>query len=234
MEKQIGGATGAIGDPSGRSTERNALAADTVKANSDSLGRQLQKLFQNMSDHVSRRGQTLPISSPPKILNNSDWFAPMGLLPFLGDLGRHFRVSVMLSRDSVKSRLSSTQGISFTEFSYQILQAFDFYHLYDKEGCAIQLGGSDQWGNMSAGLELIKKKREEKTLSLTSKEKNDAVQAAHPVGITLPLVTTASGDKFGKSAGNAVWLDEKLTSPLDFYQVKSSFLLVQLDSHNSL
>jgi tyrosyl-tRNA synthetase len=187
-----------------------------VSANSESLTQQLEKIIINMSDHVSRKGQDLPSVTLPKILNNSDWFAPMGLLSFLGDLGRHFRVSVMLSRDSVKSRLSSTQGISFTEFSYQILQAFDFYHLYTTQGCAIQLGGSDQWGNMSAGLEFIKKKRDETLQSATNKEKKDAV---HPVGITLPLVTTANGDKFGKSAGNAVWLDEKLTSPLDFYQV---------------
>ncbi|KAJ3045840.1 tyrosyl-tRNA synthetase [Rhizophlyctis rosea] len=140
------------------------------------------------------------------------WMEKMTFLDFIGDVGRLARVGTMLGRDSVKNRMDSPEGISFTEFTYQLLQAYDFWHLHEHHGCTVQLGGSDQWGNMVAGLDLIRRKLAH------SGNSEDAKQADPAIAITLPLVTTATGEKFGKSAGNAVWLDEGLVSPFDFYQ----------------
>lgn len=206
----VGNATGSIGDPSGRSTERVALDEHTLAKNINGIEAQLVRFFQRGTDYATRR---IPELDPTKlkqirILHNADWYKDMDILSFLGHVGRHARVGAMMARDSVKSRIQTTQGISFTEFSYQLLQAYDFWYLYHHHGCRIQLGGSDQWGNITAGTDLIHRM----PLSSNSNTKEEAF------GLTIPLLTTSSGEKFGKSAGNAIWLDETKTSPFDIYQ----------------
>ncbi|KAI8852024.1 tyrosine-tRNA ligase [Chytridium lagenaria] len=206
----IGGATGSIGDPSGRSTERNAMDEQIVMSNAESIKGQIDGVFGNANEYLRRRGKKEGMEGV-RILNNLEWFRGMSMLEFLGDLGRNARVSLMLAKDSVKSRLESEEGISFTEFSYQLLQAYDFYHLFRTESCAVQLGGSDQWGNITAGIDLIRKK--------TNAEKNKKAEGRDKAfGLTLPLLTTSTGEKFGKSAGNAVWLSKEKLSVFDFYQ----------------
>jgi tyrosyl-tRNA synthetase len=180
-----GGATGFIGDPGGRTTERALNDADTVHAWTERIRGQLGRLVD---------------LDTALLLNNYDWTAGVSALDFLRDVGKHFTVNYMLAKESVSSRLAG-EGISFTEFSYMLLQANDFRVLHDDHGCTLQIGGSDQWGNITAGIELVRKTRG---------------TAVH--GLTLPLVTSASGEKFGKSAGNAVWLDPERTSPYAFYQ----------------
>ncbi|KAJ3332414.1 tyrosyl-tRNA synthetase, partial [Kappamyces sp. JEL0680] len=188
----VGGATGAIGDPSGKSTDRVALDSRIVAANSQAIQTQLLSLFRNAAGYLERRKLHIDPSCV-QTLDNLDWVQGMGILEFLGTVGRRARVSAMLARDSVKGRMEG-EGISFAEFTYQLLQAYDFMYLNKHHDCAIQLGGSDQWGNIVAGLDLIKKSRAE-------------TDDADVFGLTIPLVTTASGEKFGKSEGNAVWLD---------------------------
>ncbi len=186
----VGGATGVIGDPSGRSTERTLMTLDTVVENTRSIGEQLRRI-------VSFEGPNAAI-----LVNNHDWIGPIRLLDWLRDVGKHFSVNMMLAKDSVKRRLESRDdGLSYTEFSYMLLQSYDFLHLFRTTGCRLQGGGSDQWGNITAGMELVRR-----------------VEGEAVFGITFPLVTTSSGEKFGKSAGNAVWLDPALTSPFAFYQ----------------
>ena len=199
----IGGATGGIGDPSGKSTERNLIDGAIVSSNSASLKDQLQKLNWNANNYAAARS-TNANKSTIDILDNRDWFKNMSILDFLRDTGRNFRLGNMLAKESVKCRLTSTSGMSFTEFSYQILQAYDFYYLYKNYGCNLQIGGSDQWGNILAGCDLISKKFPSTSVG----------------GLTLPLVTTSDGIKFGKSEGNAIWLDSEMTSVFDFYQVR--------------
>ncbi|MCL6446383.1 MAG: tyrosine--tRNA ligase, partial [Alicyclobacillus sp.] len=184
----VGGATGLIGDPSGRSTERTLNTLDTVQAWSDSIRRQLSRFL----DFDSK-------TNPAVIVNNYDWTHHMDVITFLRDVGKHFSVNYMLAKESVESRLE--RGISFTEFSYMMLQAFDFLNLYQQRGCVLQIGGSDQWGNITAGIELIRKTLNEEAF-----------------GLTVPLVTKADGTKFGKTASGAVWLDAEKTSPYQFYQ----------------
>jgi tyrosyl-tRNA synthetase len=179
----LGGATGRIGDPSGKSTERVLLDAETIERNIACIRRHFDKILDN-----------------PVLVNNDSWFAKYSFIDFLRDIGKHFRVNVMLTKDSVKSRLQSEEGISFTEFSYQLLQAYDFYHLY-KEGVILQGGGSDQWGNIVAGTELVRK-----LLGQTA------------YGITYPLLTRSDGKKFGKTEGGAIWLSADKTSPYELYQ----------------
>ncbi len=184
----VGGGTGMIGDPSGRSSERNLQDLDTIRANAEAIRRQLAKFL----DFEGPTGA--------KLVNNADWLMPLSLLDFLRDTGKHFSINYMLAKDSVKSRLEG--GISFTEFSYMLLQSFDFLELHKREGVTLQIGGSDQWGNITAGLELIRK--------TTGGE-------AH--ALTFPLITNADGTKFGKSTGGgSVWLDPARTSPYKFYQ----------------
>lgn len=207
----VGGATGSIGDPSGRQSERVPLAQDTLAINIAGIDNQIHRFFANGTSYAGRRGFS-QIEVKPKVLNNYDWFSKMTALDFLGDIGRFARVNTMLAKESVKSRIESIQGISFTEFSYQLLQAYDFYYLHKHHGCRIQLGGNDQWGNITAGIDMISRKQ--------SKEPTKTF------GITIPLLLTSSGEKFGKSAGNAVWLDESMTSVFDFYQ----FLMKTTDS----
>ena len=183
----IGGGTGTIGDPSGRTTERVLQTMEAVQHNVDSLSNQMKKLF----------GKDAEVT----MVNNYDWLSELSLLDFLRDYGKNFNVNTMLAKDIVASRLES--GISFTEFTYQILQSIDFLHLHKTYDVQLQIGGADQWGNITAGLDLIRK--------LEGPE-------AEAFGLTIPLMLKADGTKFGKTAGGAVWLDPKKTSPFEFYQ----------------
>lgn len=186
----IGGATGMIGDPSFKATERSLNSEETVKAWVSQLSQQINQV---MGSHLSR---------PLKIVNNADWTGKINVIEFLRDIGKHFSVNAMINRESVKQRLQRPeQGISFTEFSYALLQAYDFVHLNREFGCKLQIGGSDQWGNIVSGIDL------------TRRINNDNV-----FGLTLPLITKSDGVKFGKTEGGAVWLDEEKTSPYAFYQ----------------
>ncbi len=185
-----GGATGMVGDPSGKSAERNLLTAGQLAHNVAAIKGQLSRLLD-----FDRPG------NPARLVNNADWTAPYSYLDFLRDIGKYFSLNVMLAKDSVKSRMEGDSGISYTEFSYQLLQAFDFCHLRQTFNCELQIGGSDQWGNITAGTDLIRKK-----LGLNA------------WGWTFPLITKSDGTKFGKTEGGAVWLDPKKTSPYKFYQ----------------
>ncbi|DAZ94754.1 TPA: hypothetical protein N0F65_011570 [Lagenidium giganteum] len=186
----VGGATGMVGDPSGKSDERSLLSPETVEHNARQI---IHGLSPVLDFDCPRTGAI--------IVNNADWHAKMSAVDWLRDIGRHFRVNTMLTRESVKKRLDTDQGISFLEFSYQLFQAYDFLHLYRQHNCVAQLGGSDQWGNIASGCDLIRK--------ATGNE---------AYGITLSLLTTAAGEKYGKSAGNAIWLDAKKTQVFDFFQ----------------
>lgn len=186
----VGGGTGMIGDPSGKSQERVLLSRDDVDANVAGIRAQLEKFL----DFEAR-------SNPARIVNNVEWLGAIDLLSYLRDVGKHFTVNYMLQKESVARRLESEDGISYTEFSYLILQAYDYLQLLDRYGCSLQLGGSDQWGNITAGIELIRKLRGTKV---------------H--GLVWPLMTTSSGVKFGKTEAGAVWLDAQRTSPFHFYQ----------------
>ncbi|KAJ1960698.1 tyrosyl-tRNA synthetase [Dipsacomyces acuminosporus] len=218
----VGNATGMIGDPSGRSTERTALGQDTLAKNVAGIEAQLQRFFTRGTAYASRRipGLEASMLKDVKVLHNADWYRDMNILTFLGHIGRYARVGTMVARDSVKSRLQSAHGISFTEFSYQLLQAYDFWHLYHHHGCRVQIGGGDQWGNITAGTDLIHKmpfaQEHDTGIIASDQERNDSADDAF--GLTIPLLTTSSGEKFGKSAGNAIWLDETKTSPFDIYQ----------------
>ncbi len=184
----VGGGTGMIGDPSGRSSERTLQTLETIAENARAIQAQLAKFLDFEGPQAAQ------------LLNNADWLAPLSLLDFLRDTGKHFSINYMLAKDSVKSRLES--GLSFTEFSYMLLQAHDFLALYQREGVTLQIGGSDQWGNITAGLELIRR---------------TVGGDAH--ALTFPLITNADGSKFGKSTGGgSVWLDPARTSPYKFYQ----------------
>lgn len=184
-----GGGTGMIGDPSGKRTERTMLSLDTIKTNTAAIAKQLAKFL----DFDGPNGAT--------VLNNADWLAPLSFIEFLRDSGKYFRISDMLEKESVSARLESETGISFTEFCYMLLQAYDFAHLYEHRQCRVQVGGADQWGNITAGTDLIRK-------SLGGKA----------YGLTFPLLLTATGQKFGKSEAGAVWLDPEMTTPYAFYQ----------------
>ncbi|MNB90740.1 Tyrosine--tRNA ligase [compost metagenome] len=186
----IGGATGTIGDPSGRQSERSLQTLEQVQENVDALTAQMKKLFISDDD-----------ANQVRLVNNYDWTKNINVIEFLRDFGKNFSINTMLAKDVVSSRLDS--GISFTEFSYQILQSIDYLHLYKHEDVQLQIGGSDQWGNITSGLDLIRKK-----------EGNEA----KAFGLTIPLMLKADGTKFGKTAGGAVWLDPKKTTPYEFYQ----------------
>jgi tyrosyl-tRNA synthetase len=183
----VGGGTGLVGDPSGKRSERPMLTQAQVAANSAAIRAQLERFL----DFEGARGA--------RMLDNADWLRSLPLLDFLRDTGKHFTINYMLQKESVRARMET--GISFTEFSYMLVQAFDFDHLFETEGCQLQLGGSDQWGNITAGIELIARRRQGE---------------AH--GLTLPLLATSAGAKFGKSEDGNVWLDPAQTSPYRFYQ----------------
>ncbi|KAI8078771.1 tyrosine-tRNA ligase [Halteromyces radiatus] len=201
----VGGATGSIGDPSGRNSERLPLEREVLDKNVAGIDQQIHRFFHHGALYAQRRGYD-HVQLKPKVLNNYTWFSNMTALDFLGSVGRYARINTMLAKESVRSRLESTQGISFTEFSYQLLQAYDFWYLYNHHGCRIQLGGSDQWGNITAGIDMIGKRNPMDQ------------ESPKAYGITIPLLLTSTGEKFGKSAGNAVWLDKSMTSVFDFYQ----------------
>ncbi|WP_421315986.1 tyrosine--tRNA ligase [Aeromonas veronii] len=187
----VGGATGLIGDPSFKATERSLNSADTVQGWVASLSAQIRALLP-ADDGLSA----------PQLVNNGDWMGQMSALDFLRDIGKHFSVNAMLARESVRQRLARPdQGISFTEFSYALLQSYDFAVLHQRLGCTLQIGGSDQWGNITSGMDLTRR-----------------LHQAQVHGMTLPLITKADGTKFGKTEGGAVWLDPALTSPYAFYQ----------------
>jgi tyrosyl-tRNA synthetase len=186
----VGGGTGMIGDPSGKSQERKLLSPEQLEENVAGIKRQLEKFLDFDAG-----------PNPARIVNNADWLASFDLLGFLRDTGKYFTVNYMLQKESVSRRLESEEGISYTEFSYLLLQARDFLELSDRYGCALQMGGSDQWGNITAGIDLIRRLRGKK---------------AH--GLVWPLMTTASGGKFGKTEAGTVWLDPERTSPFQLYQ----------------
>lgn len=200
----VGGATGEVGDPSGRSTERAAMEQSERLTNIKRIHDQMQQFLKRGHEYATTRGYSTKGES--SVANNADWWRDVNMLQFLGKYGRHIRVGDMLARESVKARLKSEAGIGFNEFTYQVLQAFDFWKLYSDRNCRVQLGGNDQWGNITAGIDLISRLRN------TINKKDDAF------GVTVPLLTTPSGEKFGKSAGNAVWLDPELTKPYELYQ----------------
>jgi tyrosyl-tRNA synthetase len=186
----VGGATGMIGDPSGKSDERNLLSEDQINHNVAAVRDQLARF-------VTFDGDT-----PAVMLNNHDWIGPMSFIDWLREVGKFFTINYMVAKESVKQRMASDAGISYTEFSYMTLQAYDFLHLYREFGCTIQGGGNDQWGNITAGSDLIRKTE----------------PGAKVFGLTFPLLTTSRGEKFGKTAGNAVWLDADRTTPYQLYQ----------------
>jgi tyrosyl-tRNA synthetase len=186
----VGGGTGLIGDPSGRSQERTLLSHDEVAHNLEGIRRQLSR-FLDFESATNRA----------HIINNGDWLERLNLMEFLRDVGKHFTVNYMLAKESVKRRVETEDGISFTEFTYLIMQAYDYLTLYDRYQCRLQLGGSDQWGNIVAGCDLIRKLR-----------------GGQAYGLVLPLVTTAAGTKFGKTETGTIWLDAERTSPYQFYQ----------------
>jgi tyrosyl-tRNA synthetase len=185
----VGGATGLIGDPSGKKEERKLLTLETVQENVEGLKKQFERIF----DFEGENGAVMT--------NNYDWAGSMNLVTFLRDFGKYVGVNYMLAKDTIASRLET--GISFTEFTYTIIQAMDFLHLYQNYDCKLQIGGSDQWGNITTGLELIRKVESE---------------GAKAYGLTIPLVTKADGTKFGKTEGGSIWLDSEKTSPYEFYQ----------------
>jgi len=186
----VGGGTGMIGDPSGKSAERNLLTTELLDANLAGQRKQLERFLDFKGPHAAR------------VVNNLDWLAKLDLIGFLRDVGKHFSVNAMVHRDSVQLRLAGRdQGLSFTEFSYALLQAYDYLELYDRYGCRLQMGGSDQWGNITDGCELIRRLRQDSAY-----------------GLTMPLITKSDGSKFGKTESGTVWLDERRTSPFAFYQ----------------
>ncbi|MEH6905498.1 tyrosine--tRNA ligase [Neobacillus drentensis] len=185
----VGGATGLIGDPSGKSEERKLLTLEIVQDNVAGIKKQLESIFEFEGENGAI------------MVNNYDWAGSMDIVTFLRDIGKHIGVNYMLAKDTIASRLET--GISFTEFTYTILQAMDFLHLYEQHNCKLQIGGSDQWGNITSGLELIRKVQPE---------------GAKAYGLTIPLVTKADGTKFGKTESGAVWLDPEKTTPYEFYQ----------------
>jgi tyrosyl-tRNA synthetase len=186
----VGGGTALIGDPSGKDKERPLLAKEEIEAHKQRFREQ----FKRFLDFETK-------SNPAIMVDNAEWLVPLNLIDFLRDIGKHFTVNYMLTKESVRRRLEQEEGISYSEFSYMLLQAYDFLVLYDRYGCVLQMGGSDQWGNITAGIELIRRLRGGKAY-----------------GLVLPLITTASGVKFGKTEAGTIWLDPALTSPYKFYQ----------------
>src|SRR6476660_9085395 len=186
----MGGGTGMIGDPSGKATERALLTVEQVEKNVAGIRGQLAR-FLDFDD----------TSTPARLVNNAEWLTKLSAIEFMRDVGKYFTVNYMLAKESVKRRSESDDGISYTEFSYLLLQSYDFLVLHDRFNCTLQMGGSDQWGNITAGVDFIRRLRGAK---------------AH--GLVMPLITTASGTKFGKTESGAVWLDASLTSPFRFYQ----------------
>jgi tyrosyl-tRNA synthetase len=188
-----GGGTALVGDPSGKTSTRAIPSEEDIRAN-------LQRILPQFARYLDFEGGRWGGNPPALLLNNADWLLDLRYIPFLRDIGRHFSVNEMLTAETYRTRLETT-GLNFVEFNYRLVQAYDFLHLYRTEGCALQIGGSDQWGNIVAGVELVRK-----------------AEGGHVFALVCPLLTTASGQKMGKSEGNSIWLDPELTSPFDFYQ----------------
>ena len=186
----VGGGTGMIGDPSGKTAERQLLTVEKVEENVAGIRAQLSRFLDFDST-----------TAPARLVNNAEWLTRLTAIDFMRDVGKHFSVNAMLAKDSVKRRIESEDGITYTEFSYSLLQAYDFLELFDRFNCTLQMGGSDQWGNITAGMDLIRR-----------------VRSAKAHGLVLPLITTASGTKFGKTEAGTIWLDPELTKPYEFYQ----------------
>jgi tyrosyl-tRNA synthetase len=184
----VGGGTGMVGDPSGKTEMRQMLTLEQIDENAQGIKDQLARFIDFSEDRAL-------------MVNNADWLVPLQYIPFLRDIGRHFSVNRMIKMESCRIRLDAEDGLSFIEFNYMLLQAYDFLQLFDRHGCRLQMGGSDQWGNIVSGIELVRKARQETIF-----------------GITFPLITTSSGAKMGKTAKGAVWLDPKRTSPYEYYQ----------------
>lgn len=235
MKLQVGGATGAIGDPSGRSTERKALSSETLQDNTRHITSQIGEFLHHALTFALSRQRDVNTLGRLSVRNNLEWLGKLSLVEFLSSAGKQARVSSMLARDScvslsmlderennsgpdieclasVKTRLNSPSGISFTEFTYNLLQAYDFHHLHAHNNVSVQLGGSDQYGNIMAGVEMCLRSGGS---PLSDPEHTDTSKV---YGLTMPLLTTASGHKFGKSAGNAIWLSDQLTSAFEVYQ----------------
>ncbi len=194
----VGGGTGFIGDPSGKTEERQLLTAEQLEANVAGQRKQMERFL-----------DFTPGTAQASVLNNADWLCGMNLITYLRDVGKHFTVNSMLEKDSVRRRLEDrAQGISYTEFSYMLLQAYDFYHLFKHHGCRLQIGGSDQFGNITAGCELIRRRRPE----------TEAHETWGAYGLTTTLITDSNGEKIGKTTKGALWLDPNKTTPFDFYQ----------------
>lgn len=189
----VGGGTGMIGDPSGRSTERSLNSEEVVMGYANSIQEQIGRLVK------FGEGENPVVSR-----NNHDWLSSMTFIEILRDAGKHFSINYMLAKEAVSSRIE--QGITYTEFSYMLLQSIDYMKLFEEENCQLQIGGSDQWGNITAGMELIRRTKE------------NPEEEIHVFGLTVPLITKADGTKFGKTAGNAIWLDSEKTTPYEFYQ----------------
>jgi tyrosyl-tRNA synthetase len=187
----VGGATGMVGDPSGKSAERNLLSEETLQKNQEGVKKQLMKFLDFNPEKPNAA----------EMVNNYDWFKDMHFLQFIRDVGKHISVNYMMSKDSVRKRIESESGISFTEFTYQLIQGYDFYWLYKNKNCKLQMGGSDQWGNITTGTELIRRKA-----------------GGEAFAFTCPLITKADGGKFGKTEQGNVWLDAEKTTPYQFYQ----------------
>ena len=187
----VGGATGMVGDPSGKSQERNLLSEETLQKNQEGVRKQLIKFLDFSPDKPNAA----------EMVNNYDWFRDMNFLQFIRDVGKHITVNYMMSKDSVRKRIDNETGISFTEFTYQLIQGFDFYWLYQHKNCKLQMGGSDQWGNITTGTELIRRKARGEAFAFTC-----------------PLITKTDGGKFGKTEQGNIWLDAKKTTPYQFYQ----------------
>lgn len=186
----VGGGTGLIGDPSGKAAERTLLTLEQVDRNVAGIRAQLARFLDFDTT-----------TAPARLANNAEWLTKLGAIDFVRDVGKHFTVNAMLAKESVRKRIEGTEGISYTEFSYSLLQAYDFLELFRRYRCTLQLGGSDQWGNITAGMDLIRR-----------------VDGGKAHGLVLPLITTSSGTKFGKTEAGTIWLDPQLTKPYEFYQ----------------
>ena len=189
----VGGGTGLIGDPSGKTVERQLLTVECVERNVEGLRRQLSRFLDFDA-----------VTNPARLVNNAEWLMKLSAVDFMRDIGKHFTVNYMLAKESVKRRVAGEEGISYTEFSYLLLQAYDFLKLHETYHCTVQMGGSDQWGNITAGIELIRRMR--------------PAGAERAYGLVFPLLTTAPGTKFGKTEAGSLWLDSTLTMPYEFYQ----------------
>lgn len=207
----LGGATARVGDPSGKSVERPMMSEETIEKNLAGIRSVLSRILR--VDDGAEKSNSETKQSPAVIVNNYDWWKEISLLEFLRDVGKYARVGTMIAKESVKKRLNSEEGMSYTEFTYQLLQGYDFVHLYRQEGVLLQLGGSDQWGNITAGTDLLRR-----------------LLGVSGFGLTWPLLLKSDGTKFGKSEGGAIWLSASMLSPYKFYQVNilkknCSFLL---------